>query len=178
MTATGEQKPKAGQVVHFSCDLPIPLAPYCRPMLMGDVQTTTHRRDVTCQACLQKLRSWRPQAVALVLLVFLAGLLGSGVVFAEHRPEVAWMAGYRDALGHGCCGEQDCLPWPVAVVALPVGDEMPVRIGDTLVMVSARAVHASQTEQTYWCCKTDLEGQCPAVPTKETTRCVFFGVGF
>ena len=89
MVQAVEQKPKAAQVIHFSCDLPIPLAPYCRPMLMGNVQTTTHRREVTCQACLQKLRSWRPPAVMIALLVVLGGFLGSGTVLAEHRPDMA-----------------------------------------------------------------------------------------
>jgi hypothetical protein len=109
-------------------------------------------------------------------------LLGMGVMGlwessqAEHTPALRWMPGYRNAEGVGCCSEQDCRPWPVALLQL-TGDEATVRIGDTVMPLPSKSVHATQDGQTYWCCQTDVAGHCPAVPTRETTRCVFYTVG-
>jgi hypothetical protein len=95
---------------------------------------------------------------------------------AEHTAALRWMQGYRYADGVGCCSEHDCLPWPVAVLQ-PTGDQVTVRIGETVVQLPAKSVHATQDGQTYWCCKTDANGHCPPEPTPATTRCVFYAVG-
>ena len=95
---------------------------------------------------------------------------------AEHTAALRWMQRYQSADGVGCCSEQDCLPWPVALLQTTV-DEVVVRIGDTMVHLPAKSVHATQDGQTYWCCRTDADGHCPTVPTRETTRCVFYTVG-
>jgi len=52
-----------------------------------------------------------------------------------------------------------------------------VHIGDAVVHLPAKSVHATQDGQTYWCCQTDANGHCPTVPTRATTRCVFYTVG-
>jgi len=95
---------------------------------------------------------------------------------AEHTAALRWMQGYRGADGVGCCSEHDCLPWPVAVLQ-HTGDQVTVRIGETVVQLPAKSVHATQDGQTYWCCKTDANGHCPPEPTPATTRCVFYTVG-
>jgi len=95
---------------------------------------------------------------------------------AEHTAALRWMQGYTSADGVGCCSERACVPWPVALLQL-TGHEATVRLGDTLVHVPATSVHATQDGHTSWCCQTDAAGHCPAVPTRETTRCVFYTVG-
>jgi hypothetical protein len=95
---------------------------------------------------------------------------------AEHTAALRWMQGYRGSDGVGCCSEHDCLPWPVAVLQY-TGDQVTVRIGETVVQLPAKSVHATQDGQTYWCCKTDANGHCPPEPTPATTRCVFYAVG-
>jgi hypothetical protein len=95
---------------------------------------------------------------------------------AEHTAALQWMQGYRGADGVGCCSEHDCLPWPVAVLQY-TGNQVTVRIGETVVQLPAKSVHATQDGQTYWCCKTDTTGHCPPEPTPATTRCVFYAVG-
>jgi hypothetical protein len=95
---------------------------------------------------------------------------------AEHIAALRWMHGYRNADGVGCCSEQDCFPWPVALLQL-TGDEAMVRIGDAVVRLPAKSVHATQDGQTYWCCQTAPDGRCPPEPTRATTRCVFYTVG-
>jgi len=114
------------------------------------------------------------------LLLLLGGLASVVVLWgpshAEHTAALHWMAGYTSAEGVGCCSERDCFPWPVALLQL-TGDQATVRIGDTVVQLPAKSVHATQDGQTYWCCKTNLEGRCPAEPSKATTRCVFYAIG-
>ena len=97
------------------------------------------------------------------LLLLLGALLLLGLwqaSHAEHTASLRWMRGYRSADGVGCCSEHDCIPWPVAVLQLPT-----------------KSVHATQDGQTYWCCQTTTAGRCPDVPTRATTRCVFYTVG-
>ena len=116
------------------------------------------------------------ECVPLLLLgvVSVAGLWE--LSHAEHTAALRWMQGYRNAEGVGCCSEQDCVAWPVALLQL-TGDEATVRIGDAVMHLPTKSVHATQDEQTYWCCQTDAAGRCPEVPTRETTRCVFYTVG-
>ena len=119
-----------------------------------------------------KVHGWR-----LLLLVGLAGVMVLwGYSHAEHTAALHWMMGYTSAEGVGCCSERDCVPWPVAVLQL-TGDQTMVRIGETVVQLPAKSVHATQDGQTYWCCKTNMEGRCPAEPSKATTRCVFYAIG-
>ena len=123
---------------------------------------------------------WRHSRVHRWRLLLLFGLAGVVVLWgyshAEHTAALHWMAGYTSAEGVGCCSERDCLPWPVAVLQL-TGNQAMVRIGDTVVQLPAKSVHATQDGQTYWCCKTNIEGRCPAEPTRATTRCVFYATG-
>jgi len=113
----------------------------------------------------------------LLLLLGLASIVGLwGYSHAEHIAALRWMRGYRSAEGVGCCSERDCLPWPVAVLQL-TGELATVRLGDTVVQLPAKSVHATQDGETYWCCKTNLEGRCPTEPTRATTRCVFYATG-
>lgn len=119
-----------------------------------------------------KVNGWRR-----VLLLGLAGVVVLwGDSHAEHTAALHWMMGYTSAEGVGCCSERDCRPWPVAVLQL-TGDQVMVRIGDTVVQLPAKSVHATQDGQTYWCCKTNMEGHCPSEPTRATTRCVFYATG-
>jgi hypothetical protein len=54
------------------------------------------------------------------------------------------------------------------------GAQAIVRIGETVVQLPGKSVHATQDGQTYWCCKTDADGRCPLAPTPANTRCVFY----
>ena len=112
---------------------------------------------------------------------FLAGLtclVVLGFARGEHLPHLAWMAPYRSASGTECCSERDCV---LAVVALwPAaldGDEIVVRVNDTMFRVPAKSIHRSGDGQTYWCCKPDGSGKCPLLPTAKSTRCVFYTGG-
>ena len=123
---------------------------------------------------------WRHPGVHGWRLLLLLGLVGVVVLwghgYAEHIAALHWMMGYTSAEGVGCCSERDCHPWPVAVLQL-TGDQAMVRIGDTVVQLPAKSVHATQDGQTYWCCKTNLDGHCPPEPSRATTRCVFYATG-
>lgn len=44
-------------------------------------------------------------------------------------------------------------------------------------LLPEKSVHRSEDGKTWWCCKTDGDGRCPAVPTPDTTRCVFYTGG-
>jgi hypothetical protein len=116
------------------------------------------------------------QAPAWCLLLGMVVVGLWGLSHAEHIAALRWMQGYRNADGVGCCSEQDCVPWPVALLQL-AGDEAMVRIGDAVVQLPAKSVHATQDGQTYWCCQTASDGRCPPEPTRATTRCVFYAVG-
>ena len=65
---------------------------------------------------------------------------------AEHTTALCWMQQYQSADGLGCCSEQDCLPWPVALLHT-IADEVMVRIGDTMVPLLAKSVHTTQNGQ-------------------------------
>ena len=112
---------------------------------------------------------------------FLAGLVCFvvlGMARSEHLPHLAWMAHYRSASGTDCCSERDCVLAVVAVWTAPLeGDAMVVRVNDTMFRVPTKSIHRSEDGQTYWCCKTGSEAQCPPLPTAENTRCVFFAEG-
>src|SRR5262245_32699957 len=88
-------------------------------------------------------------------LLLLLGLAGAALLWestqAAHIVALRWMSGYKSADGVGCCSARDCLPWPVAVLQL-TEDQATVRIGDTVVQLPIRSVHATQDGQTYWCC--------------------------
>ena len=113
----------------------------------------------------------------LVLLLGALLLLGLWQTSrAEHSASLRWMRGYRSADGVGCCSEHDCIPWPVALLQMS-GDEATVLLGDLVLQLPAKSVHATQDGQTYWCCQTNTAGRCPDVPTRATTRCVFYTVG-
>ena len=122
-------------------------------------------------------RNRRVRVWGLLLVLWMTGeaVLGRQST-AEHTAALRWMTGYRSADGVGCCSEQDCLPWPVAVLGR-TPDQVTVRIGETVLQLPARSVHATQDGETYWCCKTTMEGRCPPVPTPANTRCVFYAVG-
>ena len=120
-------------------------------------------------------KAW--MACVPLLLLGVVGVAGLWELsHAEHTAALRWMQRYQSADGVGCCSEQDCVPWPVALLQT-TADEVLVRIGDTVVHLPAKSVHATQDGQTYWCCRTDAAGHCPTVPTRETTRCVFYTVG-
>ena len=127
---------------------------------------------------------WRARLPTRLRRASVGGLLLLGAVVvglwesshAEHIAALRWMHGYRNADGVGCCSEYDCFPWPVALLQL-TGDEATVRIGDAVVSLPAKSVHATQDGETYWCCQTASDGRCPSEPTRATTRCVFYAVG-
>ncbi len=112
------------------------------------------------------------------LLFFLGALLlgQRQASHAEHTVSLRWRRGYRSADGVGCCSEHDCIPWPVALLQMS-GDEATVLLGDTVLQLSTKSVHATQDGQTYWCCQTNTVGRCLDVPTRAATRCVFYTVG-
>jgi hypothetical protein len=120
----------------------------------------------------RRVRIW-----GTLLVLWMAGeaVLG-GQSTAEHTAALRWMEGYTSAEGVGCCSERDCVPWPVAVLGR-THDRVTVRIGEAVLQLPAKSVHATQDGETYWCCKTTMEGRCPPVPTPATTRCVFYAVG-
>ena len=128
-------------------------------------------------------RVWQPlypRKAWMACVSLILGMAGVAVLWesshAEHTAALRWMQRYQSADGVGCCSEQDCMPWPVALLQT-TADEVVVRIGDTVVLLSTKAVHATQDGQTYWCCRTNADGHCPTVPTRATTRCVFYTVG-
>jgi hypothetical protein len=131
---------------------------------------TTHRRTrrprYLCMVSVERL-------LLLGALLFLVLWQAS---HAEHAASLRWMRGYRSADGVGCCSEHDCVPWPVALLQIS-GDEATVLLGDTVLQLPTKSVHATQDGQTYWCCQTNTAGRCPDVPTRATTRCVFYTVG-
>ena len=131
-------------------------------------RTARQARQLTCCHCLP-----------LGCLLLLLGMVGMGLwetSQAEHTPALRWMQGYRNAEGVGCCSEQDCVPWPVALLQM-TSDEATVRIGDAVIHLPSKSVHATQDGQSYWCCQTDAQGHCPSEPSRATTRCVFYAVG-
>jgi hypothetical protein len=126
-------------------------------------------------------RARRPRylCIASVECLLLGALLLLGLWQASHAEHIAslrWMRGYRSADGVGCCSEHDCIPWPVALLQIS-GDEATVLLGDTVLQLPIKSVHATQDGQTYWCCQTTTAGRCPDVPTRAATRCVFYTVG-
>lgn len=135
---------------------------------------------VACLSQPEPLARWWGQKVHTWHLLFLLGLAGAAVLceysYAEHIAVLHWMSGYKSADGVGCCSERDCLPLPIAVLQL-TSDQAIVRIGDTVVQLPAKSVHATQDGQTYWCCRTNAHGQCPTEPSRATTRCVFYATG-
>jgi hypothetical protein len=120
----------------------------------------------------QKVHRWQ--------LLLLLGIAGGALLWkyghAEHVASLRWMMGYKSADGVGCCSERDCFPWPIAVLQL-TGEQATVRIGDTVLQLPAKSVHATQDGETYWCCRTTTDGRCPTEPTQATTRCVFYATG-
>ena len=116
--------------------------------------------------------------IALVEGLLLGALLLGlwQISHAEHTASLRWMRGYRSADGVGCCSEHDCIPWPVSLLQVS-GDEATVLLGDTVLQLPVKSVHATQDGQTYWCCQTTTAGRCPDIPTRATTRCVFYTVG-
>ena len=86
--------------------------------------------------------------VPLLLVVGLAVLWEYS--HAEHTAVLRWMQGYQSADGVGCCSERDCVPWPVALLHMTENEVM-VRIGDAVVHLPTKSVHATQDGQTYWC---------------------------
>ena len=121
----------------------------------------------------------RGEALVECLLLLLGALLLLGLwqaSHAEHTASLRWMRGYRSADGVGCCSEHDCIQWPVALLQI-TGNEATVLLGDTVLQLPVKSVHATQDGQTYWCCQTNTAGRCPDVPTRATTRCVFYTVG-
>lgn len=120
------------------------------------------------------------QSIHRWCLLLLLGLAGAALLWestqAAHIVALRWMSGYKSADGVGCCSARDCLLRPVAVLQL-TEDQATVRIGDTVVQLPIRSVHATQDGQTYWCCRLNTDGHCPSEPTRATTRCVFYATG-
>ena len=115
-------------------------------------------------------------------LVGMSGLFFARFTLSEHIPSLVWMGRYTSASGTYCCSERDCVH---ASVALPrawtfEGEGEPkivVLVNGTRILLPAQSIHRSEDGQTYWCCKTDGNGQCPLEPTPATTRCVFYADG-
>jgi hypothetical protein len=126
----------------------------------------------------QPARWWSQnvQRRLLLVLVIAAGALLWEYGYGEHIAALRWMTGFKSADGVGCCSERDCFPWPIAVLQLSA-EQATVRIGDTVVQLPARSVHATQDGETYWCCRINTDGRCPTEPTRATTRCVFYATG-
>jgi len=146
-------------------------------------------REESVMSLRQSLQAWRTarrarqltglRGIPIGSLLLLLGTVGMGLweaSHAEHTPALRWMQGYRNAEGVGCCSEQDCVPWPVALLQM-TEDEAMVRIGDAVMHLPSKSVHATQDGQSYWCCQTDAPGHCPPEPSRATTRCVFYAVG-
>lgn len=105
---------------------------------------------------------------------------------AAHRPALSWMAGFSGRADASCCGELDCLPETVALLAEEAGERV-VLIGQEVVTLPTSWVHPSQDPQGQgWVCflpsevRTDADGHLRAVPllhwTRERLRCVFYSV--
>ena len=92
---------------------------------------------------------------------------------AEHTAALGWLQHYQRPDGVGCCSEQHGVPWSMALLQT-TGDEAIVRIGAAVVPLPTTSVHVTQSGQPSWCCWTDANGHCPPVPTRATTRCVFY----
>lgn len=94
----------------------------------------------------------------------------SAGVFAEHVTSLAWMQGYKDAHGVGCCSVSDCLP---AVVRVELGtDEVPVVVNGVSFVLPVGSVHRSEDGRAYWCFKHRDEP-----PSTQNARCVFWASG-
>ena len=104
-------------------------------------------------------------SLVCVLVAFLRG------VGAEHTPDTAWMAKYRNAQGISCCGVTDCQVARVSLVR-QAGDKMVGLINGVEVTLPAQSVHPSETPHTYWCSETFALPPAPAI-----TRCVFYAMG-
>ena len=66
------------------------------------------------QAMYQR-QAW--MACVPLLLLGVVGVAGLWELsHAEHTAALRWMQRYQSADGVGCCSEQDCVPWPVALL--------------------------------------------------------------
>src|SRR5262249_33636803 len=137
---------------------------YCRDVRHA---STDHGREESVMSLRQSLQAWSTarrarqltccRCISMGCLLLLLGMVGMGLWEAsqtEHTPALRWMQGYRNAEVVGCCSEQDCVPWPVALLQM-TQDEATVRIGDAVIHLPSRSVHATQDGQSYWCCQTD-----------------------
>ena len=137
------------------------------------------------------MRHWVRTFCAVLLCLFPVSLPG------EHRIDVTWMKGYKDASNASCCGENDCVRADITVLSMG-GPEMTVQVNriespdhqvfwpGAVLTLPARSVHLSQDEVGYWCHKDPLylwgaEKPCfpPSGPqvTPACTRCIFVAPG-
>ena len=95
-------------------------------------------------------------------------LLLATIAYASHG---GWMDAYRDADGIRCCGQLDCLPTHARVLA-QTADVATVEVDGLVVAIPAKALHASETNEDYWCARrTDRP------LSQDNIRCVFIAVG-
>jgi len=132
------------------------------------------------------LQTWRAFWCTLILYIAVGVLVGWlwTVARGDHLPG---LDKYRGVDGVSCCGDQDCQAAAIQVYALDiVQDRALVAVNGTLLELSAKAVHMSPSQDTYWCWKngwvTDdgrafWDTRPPEPPTAERTRCVFFSQG-
>jgi hypothetical protein len=130
----------------------------------------------------------RPLAACVVFVY----CLGGASIWADHRPELAWMA---DKWGNGkCCGEFDCVEATVAVLSRDEETTV-VMIGEHELSIPSKWVQHSEDASGWWCYSPRMiegaiphsghveiyidafghvRGVPPDVPTQENTRCVFY----
>lgn len=103
-----------------------------------------------------------------------------------------WRREYKGADRGSCCGERDCRIANIQVIDDPFhNEEIRVAVDGIIIKIPNKWLHVSEDQQTWYCakliCKSvdgggvymgfSQECEMPKVPTRENTRCVFFGVG-
>lgn len=133
--------------------------------------------------------------------VFLALIFSliCGTVYAEHTPDLAWMAPYKNVGGGSCCGENDCIEVQANVLSQGPGwvDVQIKQNGITdkfRVKQSGKPMHGvvhfhSNNTHDYWCyigndwmdfeydANTPRENLVPNHATPENTLCIFIAFG-
>lgn len=92
---------------------------------------------------------------------------------AAHTAATSWTDGYHDEHGLRCCTvEHDCQPTPVRLLAQTAEGTI-VEIAGTVITLHPKAVHLSETGDSWWCAR-----RFTVPPTREVTRCVFVAAGW
>ena len=134
----------------------------------------------------------------LVLLGLFLLQTTTSLTWAEHRPDLRWMVGYRAADNGSCCGANDCIKAEASFLTEPIAETVQILVTNVqpwgesmravrqILTVPTRSVHRSEEAIGYWChallyANTGLTRKQCGPPTyeisEECMRCVFMPVG-